>query len=130
MHPLRHTTPIKTKGGKTTITLYQCSIKNRSYFAGSYPLPEGTTLTPAELLDAERDRGMENSGFYLVSDDPFKEKTYEGRELILDSTKLPQRIRCRNFIVGKRLHTLFVVGGKDKEADEATVKFFASFSVS
>ncbi len=119
---------IDTLFGSTAMTIYSRDAGSQAYFVAQYRLPGNPDADLAALLDAERDRGLENTHCSLVSDNAFHSNGREGREIVADHSGGKQRVRCRNFILGDRLYSLIVVGPKDHDTDVACTKFFASFS--
>jgi hypothetical protein len=126
--PQRMQKPIPTVFGDVQLVFHGLNDGGRMYFASFYDLPAGWNGDPVKALDAERDRGLHNTGCTLVSEKPVLVSGIAGRDVIADHPAGIQRVRCRNFVVGRRLFSLIVIGTKDPTVDVAAKLFFDSYA--
>jgi hypothetical protein len=127
--PRRIQNTIPTVYGPVQLVFHGLSVENRALFASFYDLPASWNGDPEKAIDAERDRGLKNTGCNLVSEKPVQVAGVTGRDVVADQSSGTQRVRCRNFVLGHRLFSLIVIGPKDETVDAVAKEFFESFSL-
>jgi hypothetical protein len=125
--PVSESLEIDTVFGRVTLTVNAVNAGKTAFFAGYYDIPENVGLSEAELLDAERDRGLKGASASLLRDEPFSTAGYSGRLIVAERAQL--RVRARNFIIGQRLYSVMVVSQIRTDSETTANKFFESFSV-
>lgn len=125
--PVSESLAIETVFGSTILTVHAVNAGKSAFFAGYYDIPGNVQFSEAELLDAERDRGLKGASASLVQEEAFKSTGYSGRLIIADKGEL--RVRTRNFMLGRRLYSLVAVGPMEAGMEAAASKFFESVTV-
>jgi hypothetical protein len=125
----------KTQAGPAgaKITSFVFESKNGAIVVGvaDLPIPENETEQMIqERLDGSRDGAIKNVGGKLVSSDKITigKQKYPGREFTATLAQPAEgQMRCRTYIVGKRLYQAMVIGTKDFTTSKEADKFLESF---
>ena len=128
LEPSRHSVEIDTVFGPATLTVFAADADVNAFFVSYYEIPAKLHLSPAAILDAERDRGLDNTKSSLVSDEPFVAAGFSGRALMATHPS-GNRIRIRNLLIGNRLYSLMVATSPDAASNDVATRFFESFVV-
>lgn len=128
--PKRIANTIPTVYGPVQLIFHGFSVDKLAFFASFYDLPATWNGDVGKALDSERDRGLGNTGCTLVSEAPVDVAGVKGRDVVADQTTgTLQRVRCRNFVLGRRLFSLILIGPKDETADAVAKEFFDSYAL-
>jgi hypothetical protein len=125
----------KTQDGPMGIKMTSFSIesKNGALVVGVADMPIGENETEQmtqERLDGSRDGAIKNVGGKFVSSDKITlgKQKYPGREYTATLTKpVEGQMKCKTYIVGKRLYQVIVMGTNDFATSKEADKFLESF---
>lgn len=127
--PKRIANTIPSAFGPVKLIFHGFSVDKLAFFASFYDLPPTWTGDVDKALDGERNRGLGNTGCELVSEKPVDVAGVKGRDVVADQTTGTQRVRARNFVIGRRLYSLILIGPRDETADAVAKEFFDSFAL-
>ena len=124
---------VNGEDGSSEVVIVQAGEARLAYLVTYVDVSATTARMPRSLLDGTRDVAVSSSKGKLLSEKKILLKKYPGREIRaevpLGDDPKGGFLKCRIYLVGRRVFQVMAIGPKDEANAKEIDKFFGSFQI-